>query len=107
LEGGAEIRPWVERRVSKAHIARDVIVTAEDDGGICRMWRRGLGWEMLHPYIALVEAKRAFKKGYFSEKTGNYTPVTSNENLAQYLGEAVITWKGNPGLFQDEYSPLF
>jgi len=107
LEGGVEVRPRVERRGSKAHIAGDIIVTAEDDGGICHMRRRRLGWEMHHPCIALVEAKRAFKKGYFSEKTGSYIPVTSNENLAQYLGEAVITWKGNPELFQDEYSPLF
>lgn len=95
-----EVRPRVERRTTNAHIAGDVHISAEDDGGICQMRRRGLGWEMRHPYLALLEAKRAFKHIHFDEKTGSYTPAVSNENLAQYLGEAVITWKENPKLLQ-------
>jgi len=69
------------------------------------MRRRHLGWEMHHPCIALIEAKRAFAHGSF-DKAGNYIPLTSNENLAQYLGEAVITWKADQDLYQDQYVPL-
>ncbi|KAK3363744.1 hypothetical protein B0T25DRAFT_53445 [Lasiosphaeria hispida] len=95
-----DIRVRVERRATSVEVAGDT-VTAEDDGGICRMERAGPGWMMENPSIAIVEAKRVFKEFCFSEKTGDYIPVISNENLAQYVGEAVITWKGNPGRFQD------
>jgi len=95
-----DIRVRVERRATSVVVAGDT-VTAEDDGGICRMERAGPGWMMENPSIAIVEAKRVFKEFCFSEKTGDYIPLISNENLAQYVGEAVITWKGNPGRFQD------
>lgn len=96
----SEVRPRVERRMTKAYIAGGVSITAEDDGGICRMRRQGLGWEMQNPYLALLEAKKAFRHLHFNEKTGKDIPVVSNENLAQCLGEAIIAWKGNQKLLQ-------
>jgi hypothetical protein len=57
---------------------------------------------MLQPYLALLEAKRGFKQIYFDENKGDYIPVVSNENLAQCLGEAVITKKGNLEYIKDE-----
>jgi hypothetical protein len=50
---------------------------------------------MGHPYLAFIEAKRAFKYIRLDERTGDYTPVMANETLAQYLGEAVISWRAN------------
>lgn len=50
---------------------------------------------MGHLYLALIEAKRAFKYIYFDEWTGEHKPVVSNETLAQYLGEAVRSWRAN------------
>lgn len=41
-------------------------------------------------YLALIEAKRAFKYIHFDEWIGEHKLVVSNETLAQYLGEAVI-----------------
>jgi len=97
-----EVRPRVERKLTTTHIAGGSFVAAEDDGGICRMrWLRD-GWGIEHPYLALLEAKRAFKSLYFDEKTERYIPVVSNESLAQYLGEAVITWKENRTLLPNE-----
>jgi hypothetical protein len=67
------------------------------------MTRLPLGWAMSNPYLALIEAKRAFKYIYFDESSESYTPIVSNDNLAQYLGEAVIAWKGNQDVLEDEY----
>lgn len=100
LIADSEVRPRVERRTTKAYIAGDVSIIAEDDGGICQMRRRGLGWEMQHPYLALLEAKKAFRHIHFDEKTGKDVPVVSNENLAQCFGEALIAWKGNQKLLR-------
>ncbi|KAF5000394.1 hypothetical protein FDECE_11214 [Fusarium decemcellulare] len=97
----AEVRPRIERRTTNTRVAGELVVTAEDDGGICRMRRLKHGWGMDHPYLALLEAKRAFKYIHFDEKTERYNPIVSNENLAQYLGEAVITWKENQKLLHD------
>ncbi|RSL57388.1 hypothetical protein CEP54_008328 [Fusarium duplospermum] len=94
----AEVRPRIERRMTNTRVAGEILVTAEDDGGICRMRRLKHGWGMEHPYLALLEAKRAFKDIHFDERTESYHPIVSNENLAQYLGEAVITWKENQKL---------
>ncbi|KAF9772837.1 hypothetical protein IL306_009436 [Fusarium sp. DS 682] len=63
-----EVRLRVERMKTNAHIAGDVPVTAEDDGGVCRVRRRGVGWETRHPWLALLEAKRAFRYFHFDEK---------------------------------------
>ncbi|KAK1749577.1 hypothetical protein QBC47DRAFT_333388 [Echria macrotheca] len=93
--GKTEVRPRIERKKTTAYISNNIPVTAEDDGGICLMRQTGLGWKVNHPYLALLEAKRAFKYIHVEERTGSYIPSVSNEHLAQYLGEAVITWKGN------------
>ncbi|KAI0452169.1 hypothetical protein F5B21DRAFT_506478 [Xylaria acuta] len=58
-----------------------------------------LGWSMEHPYLALLEAKRAFKHVHVNNATGETKPIVSNETLAQCLGEAVITWKANRRVF--------
>ncbi|KAI1347808.1 hypothetical protein F5Y01DRAFT_232482 [Xylaria sp. FL0043] len=93
-----EVRPRVERKMTTTRIA-GASISAEDDGGLCQMRRDAHGWKMLHPYLALLEAKKAFKQ-YFEDKAGRYMPIVSNQTLAQYLGEAVITWKGNKELLQ-------
>ncbi|KAK0736568.1 hypothetical protein B0T21DRAFT_367191 [Apiosordaria backusii] len=90
-----EVRPRVERKKTTVYISNNVPVTAEDDGGVCLMRQTELGWKVNNPYLALLEAKRAFRYIRFEETTGSYIPCVSNEHLAQYLGEAVITWKGN------------
>jgi hypothetical protein len=50
---------------------------------------------MHRPWLALPEAKRAFRHVAFSPDIGEYALVVTNENLAQYLGEAVIAWKAD------------
>ncbi|KAK3369568.1 hypothetical protein B0T24DRAFT_557611 [Lasiosphaeria ovina] len=91
-----EVRPRVGRLRSVVDISRHA-VAAEDDGGIYRMRRgaAGKGWEMDHPYLAGIEAKRAFNRLDFDGRMTSYIPVISNENLAQYLGEAIIMYKAN------------
>ncbi|KAH7303706.1 hypothetical protein B0I35DRAFT_155857 [Stachybotrys elegans] len=66
------------------------------------MHKVGSGWEISQPFLALLEAKRAFKYVRLDESTGNYIPVISNENLAQCLGEAIITKKGNPLFLKED-----
>lgn len=90
-----EVRPRVERRISTARIDDDVDIKAEDDGGIYKVARTALGWETANPYLALLEAKKAFKHIHFDERTGSHLPIVSNEYLAQCFGEAVIAWKAN------------
>ncbi|KAH7303353.1 hypothetical protein B0I35DRAFT_180156 [Stachybotrys elegans] len=97
-----EARPRIERRTTNAYVAGNVLITAEDDGGICSMHKVGSGWEISQPFLALLEAKRAFKYVRLDESTGNYIPVISNENLAQCLGEAIITKKGNPLFLKED-----
>lgn len=94
-DGDREVRLRVERLKATIRVAGIHDVGAEDDGGICRMDRHAHGWMMGHPYLALIEAKRAFKYIHFDEWTGEHKPVVSNETLAQYLGEAVISWRAN------------
>ncbi|KAH7303000.1 hypothetical protein B0I35DRAFT_196080 [Stachybotrys elegans] len=96
-----EARPRIERRTTNAYVAGIVRVTAEDDGGICSMRKVGSGWEIRQPFLALLEAKRAFKYVRLDKSTGNCVPIISNENLAQCLGEAIITKKGNPKFLRD------
>lgn len=54
-----EVRPQVGRLRSTIQIAGNPI-TAEDDGGVCRMRHRGCRWTMDQPYLAIIEVKRAF-----------------------------------------------
>lgn len=109
LQGtGAEmdVRPRIQRMSTKVVVGGQVTISAEDDGGICQMRRAGPGWKMHNPFLALIEAKKAFRHIYFDEKTESYEPVTSNEHLAQCFGEAVITWKGNRKSIGDKYVGL-
>ncbi|KAK2757914.1 hypothetical protein FQN54_004320 [Arachnomyces sp. PD_36] len=57
---GMEIRPRVERSMT-ASIGDEILIVAEDDGGVCRMRRFRDGWIEENPYLALLEAKRSFK----------------------------------------------
>lgn len=94
-QSAVEIRPRIERRRSALPGRGPGIVTAEDDGGICRMFRTQQGWELGHPYLALIEAKRAFKSFEEDPDTGRLRPKASNRTLAQYLGEAIATWSSS------------
>lgn len=98
---GKEVRLRVERKKTTVYISESAPVTAEDDGGICLMLRTEFGWKTERPCLAVLEAKRAFKHIRFEERTGNYIPTVSNAHLAQYLGEAVVTWKDNPGYLEN------
>ncbi len=100
----AEVRPRVERRMTTAVVTGHVSITAEDDGGICLMQRTNLGWQMSHPYWALLEAKRAFSHVVFDDNKGAYYPQSQTGTLPQYLGEAIITWKGNQALLPHGYA---
>ncbi|KAJ5471928.1 hypothetical protein N7539_008497 [Penicillium diatomitis] len=100
-----EVRPRVERRKATTRFTGMHEFVAEDDGGVCRMDWQSHGWMMGHPYLAILEAKRAFKYIHSDDRTGDCKPVVSNETLAQYLGEAVITWRANRDLLgQEEYT---
>ncbi|KAH6623807.1 hypothetical protein F5144DRAFT_615500 [Chaetomium tenue] len=92
---GKEVRLRPDRRMGKARIAGVEGISAEDDGGICLVTRQLFEWEATHPYLAVLEAKRAFQYLHYNTRNGNTKPIVSNETLAQYLGEAVITWKAN------------
>ena len=98
----SEVRTRVERRRADMCVNGIDQVIAEDDGGICRMERQALGWSMGHPYLALLEAKRAFKYVHIDKSTGEIKPIVSNETVAQCFGEAVITWKANRKLLRQE-----
>ncbi|KAJ5737758.1 uncharacterized protein N7483_002883 [Penicillium malachiteum] len=92
--GMIEIQARIDRRTSTTNISKGLSdVSAEDDGGICKVCFQGDGWAMIEPYLALLEAKRAFQYIKFDERTGHNTLLMSNAVLAQYLGEAVIAWK--------------
>lgn len=102
-----EVRTRIERRKCTARVANKHTFSAVDDGGICEMrWGRD-GWEMKHPAIALFETKKAFKTMEFDEQTGQYKPVVSNETLAQYLGEALATWKTDQYVHDQGYAVLY
>lgn len=92
-DDGIEIRPRIERKRNRTKISLHY-VTCEDDGGICRFARESQSWQPAHPYLALLEGKRAFKQLH-TDRAGNRHPVVTDETLAQCLGEAVITWQGN------------
>jgi len=40
------------------------------------------GWMIGHPYIAILEAKSAFKYIHVDERTGDRKPVVSNKTPA-------------------------
>lgn len=100
-ESLSEVRARVERQ--RSYVVNGIgHIVAEDDGGICRMERRAVGWAMTHPYIALLEAKRAFRHVQVNNITGEIRPVVSSEVLAQCFGEAVVAWMANRPLVGQE-----
>jgi hypothetical protein len=97
-----EVRARIERKTADTRVGGTITVTAEDDGGVCRMCWKNRGWVMDHTYLALLDAKGAFKHIHFDEGTGKHIPVVSNENLAQYLAEAVIAWRKRQKILRHE-----
>ena len=83
-----EVRARIERKTADMRVG-DATVTAEDDGGVCRMRWQNHGWVMDHAYLALLEAKRGFKHIHFDEKTGKHIPVVSNE------APSPVPWRGS------------
>ncbi|KXX78582.1 hypothetical protein MMYC01_204514 [Madurella mycetomatis] len=86
--------------MTSTQVAGRFSITAEDDGGICKMKRQKDGWDIEHPYLALLEARKVFKVVRFDDKSEAYNRIVASEVLAQYLGEAVIAWKLNPKSLQ-------
>jgi hypothetical protein len=101
VAGGAEARVRLEHHKSIACINK-ANITAEDDGGICLTKRQGEEWKTANQYLALLEAKQAFQRICYGRKSGRCEPIVSDKVLAQYLGEAVITWKANEEDVGDE-----
>lgn len=97
-----EIRLRVERNRAETCIAGTENIVAVDDGGICQMRRQADGWTTTNAFLALIEAKKAFRYLRVDERTGALSPVVSDDTVAQYLGEAVVTWKENQMFLQDE-----
>lgn len=56
---------------------------------------RRFGCTDIHPYLAIIEAKRASQKFFIHESANHVLLVVSKEIPAPYLGEAIITWKAN------------
>ncbi|KAG8407979.1 hypothetical protein J3459_018294 [Metarhizium acridum] len=88
-----EIRARTKSMRGQATVA-GVNNTFEDDAGIGRYIRQADSWALVHPYMALIEAKRA-KDIHIDPQTGRSSPVVSNNTIAQYLGEAVLAWRAN------------
>lgn len=98
----SEVRVRIERIKAHACINSLHATTAEDDGGICRVRWRSIGWSMENPYMALIEAKRTFQHLHIDDNSREIRPVVSNETLAQYFGEAIVTWTANRQLLGQE-----
>jgi hypothetical protein len=86
----------VESERMIALVGSDTSVKAEDDGGFCLQTRSSLGWKIQDPHVALLEAKRSFKVVRIDED--KVSPVFSDENIAQCLGEAVVAWRADEDL---------
>lgn len=80
--------------------------SAEDDGGICKVNKASYGWQTKYSSLALLESKKEFKAMKVYNFTGARKPIVSNETLAQYLGEALATWKTGQELLDQEYASL-
>ncbi|KAG5982534.1 hypothetical protein E4U55_001754 [Claviceps digitariae] len=92
-DGATEIRPRVRTMRSMASIAGVEEVTCEDDGGIALYVNNKGSWKIVKPFLASLEAKRAPKN-----LKDDGSPELDDDILAQYLGEAVLTWRANPDL---------
>jgi len=82
-----EIRARVGRARCTTKVAQLYSITAEDDGGIYRASRtHSSGWKMSHPFLAILEAKRAFERVEFDTTANNFTHLISNDTPAHILG---------------------
>ncbi|TWU70496.1 hypothetical protein ED733_000739 [Metarhizium rileyi] len=95
-DNGEEIRARANGMRDQATVA-GVNNTFEDDAGMSKYIRQAIGWALVHPYMALIEAKRA-QGIHIDSRTGRSSPVVSNDMTAQYLGEAVLAWRANRNL---------
>ncbi|KAJ9155544.1 hypothetical protein NKR23_g2112 [Pleurostoma richardsiae] len=95
-----EVQPRIEPKRVVTQVAGAVSITAEDDGGVCRMRWLNNAWVMDNEYLVLLEAKRKFQGIQFDDKSGRYKPIVPTDNLAQCLGEAVIAWKEHQQLLR-------
>lgn len=86
----------VEPERMTAHLGPSHSVKAEDDGGFCVLRRSSLGWQTVNKRVALLEAKRSFKAVQIDGQ--KVSPVFSDENIAQCLGEAVVAWRADKRL---------
>lgn len=50
---------------------------------------------MSHPALALLETKKAFNAMHYDELNGKHGPLVPDENLAEYLGEALAVRRTN------------
>ncbi|EFY84125.1 hypothetical protein MAC_09832 [Metarhizium acridum CQMa 102] len=98
-----EIRARTKSMRGQATVA-GVNNTFEDDAGIGRYIRQADSWALVHPYMALIEAKRA-KDIHIDPQTGRSSPVVSNNTIAQYLGEAVLAWRANRDVLGQKLVP--
>ncbi|KAG8410939.1 hypothetical protein J3458_016504 [Metarhizium acridum] len=93
-----EVRARVERIKVQATIAGFDGIMFEDDAGMSFYCRQNYGWKLVHPFITMVEAKRAFKYIRKDTQSGRSSPMVSDNVLAQYLAQAVLAWQANPSL---------
>ncbi|OAA37377.1 hypothetical protein NOR_07076 [Metarhizium rileyi] len=96
-----EVRARVERIKVQATIAGFDGITFEDDAGMSFYCRQNYGWKLVHPFITMVEAKRAFKCIRKDTHSGSSSPMVSDNVLAQYLAQAVLAWQANPSLLHE------
>ncbi|QUC22974.1 uncharacterized protein UV8b_07215 [Ustilaginoidea virens] len=92
-DGQMEVRARVERITARASIAGVKNITSEDDSGVSIYTKKPTGWFLAHPSMALIEAKRASNCISIDPRNGRSSPIVSNGTIAQYLGEAVLTWR--------------
>ncbi|KAG6017786.1 hypothetical protein E4U54_003170, partial [Claviceps lovelessii] len=90
-----EVRVRMRRERSKANVANVIGITCIDDRGIALCEKKGDNWTTINPFMASFEVKRALRN--IKEGAGDRTsPRVTDNILAQYLGEAVLTWRANP-----------
>ncbi|KAG5926975.1 hypothetical protein E4U42_002753 [Claviceps africana] len=101
-DDGMEFRARMDRRRSTANIA-GVEVTCEDDRGIafCKKHSEH-GWQTIDHFVASFEAKRSTRGLDVDDHTTRSSPVVTDDTLAQYLGEAVLTWRANQKLLKNK-----
>ena len=90
-----EMQPRLHKEPIATEIEDGYVVRAEDDGGLCSVKRVGGEWVVNNPYLALFEAKKALH-GF------DKVPIIHNKTLAQFLGEAIVTWKEKRNLVDEQ-----